>query len=170
MCFPRGEFRVGQRDVLLGELEGTPFYIGGQQYEAWKHTQLADRRGARLRLRVLARGAARGQVSYPVAGVRSRGAGVAGGVFRDARAGGRSVGQDVIHRSRCEGAGPWRFHNQASPGGAMPGAITPGSCSCGHRGPQHTAFPSIVMPQVCEPPPEMLRNLSPPGNSRRVTG
>ena len=40
MCFPRGEFRLGERDVLLGELQGTPFYIGGQQYEAWKHTQL----------------------------------------------------------------------------------------------------------------------------------
>jgi uncharacterized protein (DUF779 family) len=40
MCYPRDEFRVGQRDVLLGELLGTPFYIGGQQYELWKHTQL----------------------------------------------------------------------------------------------------------------------------------
>ena len=40
MCFPRGEFRVGERDVLLGELEGTPFYIGGQQYQVWQHTQL----------------------------------------------------------------------------------------------------------------------------------
>jgi len=40
MCFLRDEFRLGQRDVLLGELLGTPFYIGGQQYEAWKHTQL----------------------------------------------------------------------------------------------------------------------------------
>ena len=40
MCYPRDEFRVGQRDVLLGELQGTPFYIGGQQYEVWKHTQL----------------------------------------------------------------------------------------------------------------------------------
>ena len=40
MCFPRGEFHVGERDVLLGELEGTPFYIGGRQYEAWRHTQL----------------------------------------------------------------------------------------------------------------------------------
>jgi uncharacterized protein len=40
MCFPRGEFRLGERDVLLGELAGTPFYIGGQQYQAWKHTQL----------------------------------------------------------------------------------------------------------------------------------
>ena len=40
MCFPRGEFRVGQRDVLLGELDGTPFYIGGAQFEVWQHTQL----------------------------------------------------------------------------------------------------------------------------------
>jgi uncharacterized protein (DUF779 family) len=40
MCYPRDEFRVGQRDVLLGELLGTPFYMGGQQYELWKHTQL----------------------------------------------------------------------------------------------------------------------------------
>ena len=40
MCFPRGEFRVGARDVLLGELDGTPFYIGGRQYEVWQHTKL----------------------------------------------------------------------------------------------------------------------------------
>ena len=40
MCYPRGEFRIGQRDVLLGEIAGTPCYIGGQQYEAWRHTQL----------------------------------------------------------------------------------------------------------------------------------
>jgi uncharacterized protein (DUF779 family) len=40
MCFPRGEFRLGERDVLLGDLEGTPFYIGGQQYAVWQHTQL----------------------------------------------------------------------------------------------------------------------------------
>jgi len=31
---------IGQRDVLLGELDGTPFYIGGQQFEVWQHTQL----------------------------------------------------------------------------------------------------------------------------------
>ncbi|MEM1029778.1 MAG: DUF779 domain-containing protein [Myxococcota bacterium] len=40
MCYPRGEFRVGARDVLLGELEGSPFYMGGDQYERWKHTRL----------------------------------------------------------------------------------------------------------------------------------
>lgn len=40
MCYPRSEFRVGQRDALLGDLEGTPFYIGAQQFEVWRHTQL----------------------------------------------------------------------------------------------------------------------------------
>ena len=40
MCYPAGEFKLGQRDVLLGEIEGCPWYIGGQQYELWKHTHL----------------------------------------------------------------------------------------------------------------------------------
>ena len=25
---------------MLGDIEGTPFYIGGDQYERWKHTRL----------------------------------------------------------------------------------------------------------------------------------
>jgi hypothetical protein len=40
MCYPRGEFKVGGRDVLLGRIGGQPFYIGADQYEYWKHTQL----------------------------------------------------------------------------------------------------------------------------------
>jgi uncharacterized protein len=40
MCFPRREFRIGQRDVYLGTIADVPFYIGGEQYEYWKHTQL----------------------------------------------------------------------------------------------------------------------------------
>jgi uncharacterized protein (DUF779 family) len=40
MCYLAGEFKLGQRDVLLGEIEGCPWYIGGQQYELWKHTHL----------------------------------------------------------------------------------------------------------------------------------
>ncbi len=40
MCYPASEFRVGQRDVQLGEVDGVPVYIGGQQYEVWRHTQL----------------------------------------------------------------------------------------------------------------------------------
>ena len=40
MCFARGEFLVGDQDVLLGEIGGCPFYIGAPQYQYWKHTQL----------------------------------------------------------------------------------------------------------------------------------
>jgi len=40
MCYPRGEFRVGSRDVLLGEIAGCPFYMGREQFEYWRHTQL----------------------------------------------------------------------------------------------------------------------------------
>jgi len=40
MCYPRGEFLVGDNDVLLGTLGGTPFYISRSQFEYWKHTQL----------------------------------------------------------------------------------------------------------------------------------
>ncbi|KWV94362.1 acetate--CoA ligase [Erythrobacter sp. AP23] len=40
MCYPRGEFRLGESDVLLGHVDGTPVHIGGLQFAAWKHTQL----------------------------------------------------------------------------------------------------------------------------------
>lgn len=40
MCYPAREFRVGERDVYLGEIGGCPFYISGPQFEYWQHTQL----------------------------------------------------------------------------------------------------------------------------------
>lgn len=40
MCYPRGEFRIGSRDVLLGTIDDCEVYIGGDQYERWKHTTL----------------------------------------------------------------------------------------------------------------------------------
>jgi uncharacterized protein (DUF779 family) len=47
MCYPRGDFLVGDRDVLLGVLDvgdGVPVWISGPQYQAQyrgeKHTQL----------------------------------------------------------------------------------------------------------------------------------
>ncbi|MBM7095000.1 DUF779 domain-containing protein [Bacillus sp. H-16] len=40
MCYPDGEFRVGQSDVKLGEIGGSSFFISKDQYEYWKHTQL----------------------------------------------------------------------------------------------------------------------------------
>jgi uncharacterized protein len=44
MCYPDGEFMVGDRDTLLAVLDvgdgGVPVWISGPQFEAWKHTQL----------------------------------------------------------------------------------------------------------------------------------
>lgn len=40
MCYPLGEFRLGDGDILLGEVGGAPVYIGRAQGEAWAHTQL----------------------------------------------------------------------------------------------------------------------------------
>jgi uncharacterized protein (DUF779 family) len=40
MCYPRGDFIVGDYDKQLGTLGGQPFYISGPQFEYWKHTQL----------------------------------------------------------------------------------------------------------------------------------
>jgi uncharacterized protein (DUF779 family) len=35
MCFPDGEFVVGEGDVLLGEIEGCPFYMDARLHQAW---------------------------------------------------------------------------------------------------------------------------------------
>ena len=40
MCYPRGEFLVGNSDVLLGEIGGCPFYMSRAQFEYWQHTHL----------------------------------------------------------------------------------------------------------------------------------
>ena len=40
MCFPRGEFLIGEVDVHLGDVDGEPFYMSRSQFEYWKHTQL----------------------------------------------------------------------------------------------------------------------------------
>ncbi|BBY27883.1 DUF779 domain-containing protein [Mycolicibacterium sediminis] len=43
MCYPHGDFIIGDRDVLLSVLDvgdGVPVWISGPQFEAWKHTQL----------------------------------------------------------------------------------------------------------------------------------
>jgi uncharacterized protein len=46
MCFPRGEFRTGGSDVLLGELvvdgveEPVGFWMSASQFERWRHTHL----------------------------------------------------------------------------------------------------------------------------------
>lgn len=41
MCYPRGEFRVGAADLLLGHVsKDTPFWISADQYKLWQHTHL----------------------------------------------------------------------------------------------------------------------------------
>ena len=40
MCFQKGDFLIADQDVQMGEIGGVPFYIGGLQFEAWKHTKL----------------------------------------------------------------------------------------------------------------------------------
>ncbi|BDC52979.1 acetaldehyde dehydrogenase [Bryobacterales bacterium F-183] len=40
MCYPLGEFLVGDNDIQLGEVGGAPFYMSRSQFEYWKHTQL----------------------------------------------------------------------------------------------------------------------------------
>jgi uncharacterized protein (DUF779 family) len=40
MCFEDGEFRIGESDILLGHVDGCPFYMSKDQYEYWKHTHL----------------------------------------------------------------------------------------------------------------------------------
>lgn len=40
MCFARGEFLVGDSDVLLGHVGGEPFYMSRPQFAVWEHTQI----------------------------------------------------------------------------------------------------------------------------------
>ena len=40
MCFPLGDFLLGDSDVLLGAVENAPFYMSRPQFEYWRHTEL----------------------------------------------------------------------------------------------------------------------------------
>jgi uncharacterized protein (DUF779 family) len=40
MCFPDGEFLLGTGDVLLGEIDGSPFYIDARLDDAWNNGDL----------------------------------------------------------------------------------------------------------------------------------
>jgi uncharacterized protein len=40
MCYPLGDFLVGDSDILLATIRGIPFYMSRSQFEYWKHTQL----------------------------------------------------------------------------------------------------------------------------------
>ena len=40
MCYPVGDYMVGDRDVRLGPIGDAQVYINRDQFEYWKHTQL----------------------------------------------------------------------------------------------------------------------------------
>ena len=40
MCYEKGDLLLGNQDVLLGEIGGSPFYMHKNQFDYWKHTQL----------------------------------------------------------------------------------------------------------------------------------
>ncbi len=40
MCFPDGELLLGPNDLLLGEIDGCPFYVDAEQYERWNRPSL----------------------------------------------------------------------------------------------------------------------------------
>jgi uncharacterized protein (DUF779 family) len=40
MCFPDGEMVIGDIDVLLGDIDGCPFYIDARLDDAWGRDQL----------------------------------------------------------------------------------------------------------------------------------
>ena len=40
MCFTKGDFLVGSRDLLLGEIHGCNFYMAADQFEYYKNTHI----------------------------------------------------------------------------------------------------------------------------------
>jgi uncharacterized protein (DUF779 family) len=40
MCFEKGDFKLGNSDICLGEIEGCEFWMSKDQFEYWQHTQL----------------------------------------------------------------------------------------------------------------------------------
>jgi len=40
MCFQASGFRPGGHDILLGEIEGCPFYVGAAQFDYWARYQI----------------------------------------------------------------------------------------------------------------------------------
>ena len=40
MCYPKGDFLIGDQDVLLGEIGGAGFDMGKAQFDYWRHTQI----------------------------------------------------------------------------------------------------------------------------------
>ena len=39
VCLQQGELLLGPHDLLIGEIDGCPFYIDREQYERWRRPQ-----------------------------------------------------------------------------------------------------------------------------------
>lgn len=40
MCFAKGDFMVGSRDLCLGEIEGCKFYMAADQFEYYRNSHI----------------------------------------------------------------------------------------------------------------------------------
>lgn len=40
MCFRQSDFRPGARDVLIGAVQGCPFYVGASQFQYWAYSEI----------------------------------------------------------------------------------------------------------------------------------
>ena len=40
MCFQKGDFLLGSRDLCLGEIHGCSFYMAADQFEYYRNTQI----------------------------------------------------------------------------------------------------------------------------------
>jgi uncharacterized protein (DUF779 family) len=40
MCYPVGDFLLGDSDVHMGDIGNAPFHMSRAQFEYWRHTQL----------------------------------------------------------------------------------------------------------------------------------
>ena len=40
MCFEQGDFKTGYNDIGLGHIDGIEFWMSGDQFEYWQHTEL----------------------------------------------------------------------------------------------------------------------------------
>jgi uncharacterized protein (DUF779 family) len=40
MCFEKGDFKVGESDVYLGDIDSCAFFMSRDQFEYWQHTHL----------------------------------------------------------------------------------------------------------------------------------
>ncbi len=40
MCFLKGDFLIGSRDLCLGEIHGCPFYMAPDQFEYYRNMQI----------------------------------------------------------------------------------------------------------------------------------